>query len=157
VLVFDWSTSSPTHTVVLVLGRRSVFELRSSRPLHYIIRIVWRSVVWTALDWALTYLPFTSVQHSRTRSPWSVECACGCRHMPLCTYIDRSSTNTYTRAHSSPFFLSGTRQPTASINCGRRHMSALFSSPFTCFILIPESPAAEYWKIRQIRMLPDSD
>jgi len=33
--------------------------------------------------------------------------------MPLRTYIGWSSTNTYTRAHSSPFTLSGTCQPTA--------------------------------------------
>jgi len=60
----------------------------------------------------LTYRSLVCDTRRRAR-PWSVECACRCWHLPLCTYIGRSSTNTCTRSHSSPFSLCGTQQPTA--------------------------------------------
>jgi len=66
----------------------------------------------------------------------------GCWHMPLCTYIGRSSTNTYTRAHSSPLSPALVSRP-RSIDCSRRHMSTLFSLPLTRFILIPVDPNIE--------------
>jgi len=87
----------------------------------------------------------------------------GCQHMPLCAYIGRSSTNTYTRAHSSPFSLSGTRQLTAV--CWLRpstHECALLFALHSLYpdsgirwFRIPADPNIE--KSAVSRMLPDSE
>jgi len=117
VLVFHWSTSSPTHTVGLVLGRQSVFlialELESTIALYYQTRPAVSRLNCTQLSACLLTCHSLACDTRERAQPWSVECVCGCRYVPLCTDISRSSTNTYTRANSSPLSLSGTRQPTA--------------------------------------------
>jgi len=146
VFVLDWSTSSPTHTVNTYCrprARPAVSHLNCARLSAYTYLLTCHSLVCDIRGRARLLL---------------VECARGCRHVPLFTYIGRSSTNTYTRAHLPPSLSLALISWPRSIDCGRRHTSVLFSSsPFTCFILILESSGSEYWKICQIWMLPDSE
>jgi len=97
-----------------------------------------------------TYVPFTSVWHSRMRS---AVVGHRCQHMPLCTYIGRSLTNIYWHSSADHGLL------TVAVDTRVRSSPLRPSLALLWFrnLVIPDSGGSEYWKIRRIRKLPDSE